>query len=455
MFRKIKERSLHLLILAFLTGLFLGINISFVASANEPAHKYLDYFHQVYQLIRTEYVDEPPTREIFFGAIKGMIKALDDPFSRFLDESAYNELKEITTGKFVGVGVEITEKDDEIVVITPIAESPAMNAGINAGDVIARVNDTPIKGKKMTDVIKLIKGIPGSRVKLSIKREGFARLIDFDIERAPIKIKSVEYTIIKEPGIGYLRIISFGSDTTRDVIKGLELFNENKIGKIIIDLRFNPGGLLESSVEISELFLKKGSLVVSTRGREGKVNVKEFKSAIDPIYNGEVVVLVNGGSASAAEILSGAIRDNKRGKLVGEKTFGKGSVQKTYNLDENIAVAITIAKYYTPSGELIHKKGITPDHVVAVEKMTEADMRNLRNMDRGKLLDKFVKEGTEYNEQTRKAFRDFLAAGKIKLSEKTADFVLKNRIMKFRKKPPYDLEFDNQLVYAVKLLGGK
>ncbi len=455
MFKKLKERHAHLLILGFMTGLFIGINVSFLSSATEPAHKYLDYFHRVYQLILTEYVDEASPKEMFYGAIRGMINSLNDPFSRFLDEKSFEDLKEMTTGKFQGVGIEITIQDGQVVVVTPIEDSPAMKAGIISGDTITSIDGKPIKGMKLEKIVKLIRGLPKSSVKLQIKREGYDEPLDFELERAPVKITSVDYNIIKEKNIGYIKIKNFGSETTRDVIKALKFINNKGISKIVIDVRNNPGGLLNSSIEISELLIEKGKTIVSTRGKEGSGRVQVFKSQSEPLYRGALIVLVNNGSASASEILSGAIRDNGRGKLLGVKTFGKGSVQKSFNLDDDIGVAITVAKYYTPSGELIHKKGIKPDYEVPMDKLSENDMKNIKIVREKKLLDQFAKKDTEYTTETRASFSQYLAKNDVSLSSRTANYILKDWINRFKKKQLYDLEFDTQLNEAIKHISGK
>jgi len=454
MFKKMKERRIHLLILTFLTGLFIGINVSFLSSATEPAHRYLDFFHRVYQLILTEYVDEASPKEMFYGAIRGMINSLNDPYSRFLDEKSFEELKEMTTGKFQGVGIEITIQNGRVVVVTPIEDSPAMKAGVLPGDIITTIDGTAVRGMKLEKIVKLIRGLPKSTVKLQVKRDGYDDLVDFELERAPVKIISVDYDIIKEKNIGYLRIKNFGSETTRDVTKALKYFGTRGVKKIILDVRNNPGGLLNASIEISELLLDRGRTIVSTRGKEGSGRVQVFKSQSEPIYRGSLIVLVNNGSASASEILSGAIRDNGRGKLLGVKTFGKGSVQKSFNLDDDIGVAITVAKYYTPSGELIHKKGIRPDFEVPIEKLSEGEIKNLKIIRDRKILEQFVKKDTDYNAETRASFRQLLAQNGVTLPDKTAHFVLKDWIYRFRKKPLYDLEFDLQLNEAIRHIGG-
>ncbi len=449
---RFNERGLHMGILGFLLGLFLGVSITVGATFEDPAHRYLDYFHRVYQIIRTEAVDLPSNKDLFYGAIQGMIKSLDDPFSRFLDEKETESLKEMTTGKFVGVGIEITQHNGDIVVVTPMEDTPAMRAGIRSGDVIAKIDGEAIKDKNLTDIIKMIKGVPGSRVKLSVRREGFDSLIDYDLERAAIKVNSVDYGMMDTGSIGYIKIKNFGSDTSTDVRKALDDFNRRKAKSIIVDLRYNPGGLLSAAVEVSSLFLSKGSVVVSTKGRDAS-SERIFRSEIDPVCNLPLVVLVNRGSASASEIFSGAMRDNKRGKLLGEKTFGKGSVQKTFSLDKDIGVAVTVAKYYTPSGELIHHKGIAPDYPVLVPDISKEDMEGLKKIDEGKILESYVTRSLNYDAVSRAGFRKILDDKKITLSERTANIALKNKISEFRKRPLYDIEFDTQLSAAVQKIG--
>ena len=328
-----------------------------------------------------------------------------------------------------------------------------LKAGIMSGDVITKINDKQAKGMKLEKIEKMIRGLPKSSVKLQIKREGFDEPLVFEMERAPVKINSVEYDMIEGGNIGYLRIKNFGSETTRDAAKALKFFNSRGAGRIVIDLRNNPGGLLSSSIEISEFFLDKGKTIVSTRGKEGSGRVQVFKSQNNQLYKHELIVLVNNGTASAAEILSAAVRDNGRGKLLGVTTFGKGSVQKSFNLDDNIGVAITVAKYYTPSGELIHKKGIKPDYIVPSEKLSAADLRNLKIVREKKLVEEFATRDINYTPQTRESFQQQLKKNGVSLSAKTADFVLRDWIYRFKKRPLYDLEFDTQLNEAIRHLG--
>jgi carboxyl-terminal processing protease len=450
MFKNFSEKRFHLTLLAFLTGLFTGISVTFISAAANSSHKYLDFFHQTYRVIISDYVDEPDSKKMFYGAIKGMIDSLDDPFTRFLNEDEISDLNELTSGRFVGIGVEVAMRDGALVVISPIQNSPAFRAGIEAGDIITSVNDRRIKDSNFNEIIKSMKGVPGSKVKITIRREGYDSEISYDLERAPIRVDSVEYAVIKEHNTGYLRIIQFGGGTTADVKKALEHFKSNGIEKLVLDLRFNPGGTIDSAVEIAELFLNRDSVIASTKGRNVYAAEKIFRSRIPMFYTGKVVVLINRGSASASELLSGALRDNKRALLVGEKSFGKGSVQTRVLMDKDIGFNITIAKYLTPSGEMIHKKGITPDKVVSFIDFEAGEEDVLNRAGTVKAIRGFVNSKTVDDLKTREEFRGYLADKGIKLSEKTAGYILKYEVARFRKSAVYDLEFDNQLNTALK-----
>ncbi len=261
----------------------------------------------------------------------------------------------------------------------------------------------------------------------------------------------MEHAIIEKDKIGYLKIKSFGSQTTSDVRKAMKIFRSENIKKLIIDVRENPGGLLPAAIEISDIFLDKGKTIVSTKGRKG--NSRIFKASSPMIFSGKVIVLVNKGSASASEILSGALRDNNRAMLLGEKTFGKGSVQIRHNLDKDISVAITAARYYTPSGAMIHKKGIMPDYKVKFFEIPKSEEKAIQKIYMNKILAGFVNTKTRYNEETKKSFIELLRDKKIELSSRTAFFLLKREINRYRKKALYDLEFDDQLKAAIKKLG--
>jgi len=452
MFKKLKERRLHLIIIAFLIGMFAGINLSNSLSANEPAHRYLDYFHQVYHYIISDYVDEVGNKEIFYGAIRGMMKALHDPYSRFLDENDFNEFKEDITGDFVGVGIEISARDGEIVLISPIEDSPAAKAGIKEGDVIEKVNDVSIKNKSVPDIVKMIRGRSDTTVKMQVRREGFDEPLELTLKRAVIHTSSVAYDMIENSDIGYLRIKIFGDDTTREVEKALKFFTAKGVSNLIVDLRGNPGGKLDDAIQISDFFLEKGKTIVTTKGRKGSGNITEAKSTSDPIYRGKVIVLVNKGSASASEILAGAIKDNNRGKLLGERTFGKGVVQRLFNLTDVIGITLTVAKYYTPSGVSIHGTGILPDIQVSSQIIPEADKKNVNIIVRDKIPELFVKTNRQYNEETKRKFQALLQERNLPVSEASANYILMTEIARYTKRPLYNLEFDTQLKEALKAI---
>jgi len=448
----LKKRSFHIIVISFLAGIFIGVNIAFNVSAQEPSFKYLDFFHQVYQLIRDEYVEQPDSKNLFYGAIRGMIASLNDPFSRFLDEQDFGQLKEETSGEFIGVGIEISAKNGDIVVVSPIEGTPAMKAGIQPGDIIYKIDNKPIKDKNINDIISLIRGKPHTKVMLSIIREGIDDPIDIELERLPIKLQSVNYAVIDNTDIGYLRIKVFSEDTSSEVKKALHYFQKNNIQKCIVDMRWNPGGLLDQAVAISDMFLPKDALIVSTKGRSGKETLQEYRSTTIPLYTGKCIILVNKGSASASEIVSGALKDNGRAKLLGEKTFGKGSVQKFFNLDEDTGITLTIAKYYTPSGVSIHGIGIQPDYTVTMATISKEEQKQINILLKEKILQNFIDKHSKYDEATRKEFKDVLEKNNIKLSDDTANFILKSEIYRFAKKPLYDLEFDNQLSEAMKII---
>lgn len=452
MIQWLRKRSFHIAFIAFLSGILIGVNIAFTVSAQEPSFKYLDYFHQVFQLIRNEYVEQPDSKNLFYGAIRGMIASLNDPFSRFLDEKEYSQLKEETSGEFIGVGIEISAKNGDIVVVSPIEGTPAMKAGIQPGDIIYKIDNKPIKNKNINDIVSMIRGKPHTKVILSIIREGIDEPIDIELERLPIKLQTVNYAVIENTGIGYIRVKVFSEDTSTEVRKALQYFQKNNINKCIIDLRWNPGGLLDQAITISDMFLPKGTMIVSTKGRSGKETLQEYRATSTPLFNGKCVILVNKGSASASEIVAGAFKDNNRAKLLGEKTFGKGSVQKFFNLDENTGVTLTIAKYYTPSGVSIHGIGIQPDYAVPMATISKEEQKQINILIKEKILEKFISTHTKYDDPTKQEFKKLLETNNIKLSDSTANYILKSEIYRFAKRPLYDLEFDNQLAEAIKII---
>ncbi len=347
----------------------LGIaTITFSAkSVAVPADTYegLKVFSDVLSLVQRDYTEKKDTKELVYNAIKGMLNKLD-PHSSFMTPDEYKEMKIDTKGVFGGVGIQIGIKDKVLTVIAPIEDTPAWRAGIKANDKIVKIEKKSTRDMSLDDAVRLMRGPRGADVTIYIMREGFTKPKAFTIKRDIIKIKSVKYKM-KEDNIGYIRISQFQENTTNEMRKAFRKLKPRKgrLRGLILDLRNNPGGLLQEAVSVSNFFLKSG-LIVYTKGRDGKENMvfKADSKGTQPDY--PIIVLVNGGSASASEIVSGALQDHKRAVILGTTTFGKGSVQTIIPLADGSALRLTTAKYYTPSGRSIQAKGIEPDIVVGV-----------------------------------------------------------------------------------------
>ncbi len=341
---------------------FSGLNSS------SSTYDELKQFTEVLDIIQRNYVKEPNSKELIYGAIKGMLNALD-PHSSFLTPDDFKELQIETKGEFGGVGIEITIKDGWLTVVSPIEDTPAYKAGIKAGDRIVKIDGKLTKDMSLTEAVKLIRGPKGTKVTLTIWREGFKEPKDFVITRSIITIRSVKAKTL-EPGYGYVRITSFQENTTSELQKALlRLEKKNKPLKgIILDLRNNPGGLLDQAVKVADVFLDKG-LIVYIKGRKERMDFKAHPNKHTHAY--PIVVLVNEGTASAAEIVAGALQDQHRALLIGTTTFGKGSVQTIIPLEDGSAIRLTTALYYTPSGRCIQATGIKPDLLLKEGKITE------------------------------------------------------------------------------------
>lgn len=357
-----------LLVVLFAVAFFLGLALRptlpvSAASSDDDLYKELKLFSQVLDLVQRSYVKEVTPKELIYGAIQGMLSNLD-AHSSFLKPDDYKELQIETKGSFTGIGIEITIRDGILTVVAPIEGTPAWKAGLKSGDKIIKINGKPTKGMSLIEAVKLLRGPKGTKVTISILRKGWSELKDITLVRDVIPIKSVRaYTI--EPGYGYIRITNFQEKTPRELIKALEkLEKENKPMKgLIIDLRNNPGGLLDAAVRVADEFLDHG-LIVYTKGRLKQQDLRFEATPNKRKHPYPIVVLVNEGSASASEIVAGALQDQHRAILVGTRTFGKGSVQTIIPLPDGSAVRLTTAQYYTPSGRSIQAKGIEPDVVV-------------------------------------------------------------------------------------------
>lgn len=315
-------------------------------------------------LIGVDYVEQVKVKDLIYGAVKGMMGTLDD-YSQFLDPEGFREITEETRGEFGGIGIEIGVRQGVLTVISPIEDTPAFRAGIKSGDRVVKIDDSSTMDMTLDDAVKMLRGEPGSSIKLVMIREGEDKLLEFDITRAIIKVKSIKETRLIDGDIGYIKISEFQERTGYDVKSAIKNLKEEGAKSLIIDVRNNPGGLLDSSVETADLFLPQGAMIVYTEGRDPSKRM-EFKARKKTEFDDmALVVLVNKGSASAAEIFAGAVKDNKRGLIIGEQTFGKGSVQTVIPLKDGSALRITTAAYYTPSGKNLRDKGVDPD--IAVE----------------------------------------------------------------------------------------
>lgn len=328
--------------------------------ASKDIYDNLDIFASGLALVQRDYVDEVEPQKIIYGALKGMMGALD-PHSQFLDQEAYREMQVDTEGEFGGLGIEITVEDNFLTVVSAIEGTPAFSAGILPKDRVLKIEGKSTKDMTLEDAVKKLRGKPGSKIHLTIMRK--KEILEFEMERAVIKIESITAVQLLENQIGYVRISEFQERTGEDLQKGVQSLQEKNLEGLILDLRSNPGGLLQASVDVANLFVKKGSLIVSTKGRKPTQNMT-FTAKQDAVFHMPLIVMVNGGSASAAEIVAGAIQDLKRGIIVGEKSFGKGSVQSVIPLKDGSALKLTTAKYFTPSGKTIQSVGIQPDVVV-------------------------------------------------------------------------------------------
>ncbi len=373
-------RNLPLLALGLTLGVLLSLGQGVLAEKNDSAALPLEElrtFAEVFEKIKNDYVEPVQDKELLNHAIRGMLSGLD-PHSSYLEPEAYKELRVGTTGEFGGLGIEVTMEDGFVKVVAPIDDTPAERAGVKAGDLIIRLDDTPVKGMTLNEAVKVMRGKPGSKIVLTIIRDGQQQPLKVTIVRDVIKVRSVKARTL-EPGYGYVRITQFQSrtgDNLRSAISRLKRENDNKLQGVVLDLRNNPGGVLSAAVSVADAFLHKGS-IVSTDGRIADSELKFNAKPTDVLKGAPVVVLVNGGSASASEIVAGALQDHKRAVIIGNKTFGKGSVQTILPMDNGAALKLTTARYFTPAGRSIQAEGITPDIELEDLKVARADEKSV------------------------------------------------------------------------------
>lgn len=328
---------------------------------------------EIFGKVKEEYVEDVKDEKLIENAIRGMLSGLD-PHSSYLNPEDFKELQVGTSGEFGGLGIEVTMEDGFVKVVSPIDDTPAQRAGVQAGDVIIRLDDSPVKGMSLNDAVKIMRGKPGTDIILTIVREGEEKPLTIEITRDIIKVKSVKSRTLEE-GYGYLRITNFQSHTNDHLVKAISKLkkeNGDKLKGMVLDLRNNPGGVLGAAVDVSDAFLEKG-MIVYTEGRAKDAELKYNATPEDLLKGAPMVVLINGGSASASEIVAGALQDHKRAIVMGSRSFGKGSVQTIFPMSNESAVKLTTARYFTPSGRSIQAEGIEPDIPVEKLKVAEAE----------------------------------------------------------------------------------
>lgn len=329
----------------------------------DDLYSQIELFSYALTTIQADYVDEITPQNLIYGSLKGMLSTLD-PHSQFLDPEEYKELRTETEGKFGGLGVEISIRDGLLTVITPIEGTPAWEAGIKAGDRIVKIEDELTKDMTLSDAVKKLRGKPETDITITILREEEYKILEVTITREVIHIQDVKHTQILKDDIGYVRLVEFREDSHAEFRKALDKLKADGAKALILDLRNNPGGLLNVAIKITEEFVPAGEIIVSTKGRRYSQNTETKSNNRDHYFDWPMVVLINQGSASGSEILAGALKDNKRAIILGEQSFGKGSVQSVIPLPDGSGLRLTTSKYFTPSGVSIHGTGITPDIIV-------------------------------------------------------------------------------------------
>ena len=330
-----------------------------VNSAEIDIYKKIDLFGEVLEKINKEYVDEINQSESMDSAINGLLQSLD-PYSSYMSPEIFEEMQTETSGEFGGLGIEVSMEAGVVKVITPIDDTPASKAGLKAGDYIVKINDIQVQGKSLSEAVDLMRGPVGSGIELTVRRRGAKKALTFNVVREIIEVQSVKSELL-ENNIGYLRLTSFNDNSSQQIKKQIKKLKKNKnLNSYILDLRNNPGGLLSQAIKISDFFLENGE-IVSTKSRKKSENRKWFAKKGDILDGKTLLVLINYGSASASEIVAGALKDHKRAILVGENSYGKGSVQSIIPLKNKGAIRLTVAKYYLPSGKSISEVGVRPD----------------------------------------------------------------------------------------------
>ena len=352
--------------------IFIISPLNLVSSTENNIYKKIDLFGEVLEKINKEYVDEINQSESMDSAINGLLQSLD-PYSAYMSPEIFNEMQTETSGEFGGLGIEVSMESGVVKVISPIDDTPASKAGIKAGDYIIKIDGVQVQGKSLSEAVDLMRGPVGSSISLTVRRIGQKKALNFDIVREIIEIRSVRAELLKK-NVGYIRLTSFNENSSEQIKGQIKKFEKDqKVNSYILDLRNNPGGLLSQAIRISDFFLDNGE-IVSTKSRKASENRKWFAKRGDLIDGKTLIVLINYGSASASEIVAGALKDHKRAIILGENSYGKGSVQSIIPLENKGAIRLTVAKYYLPSGKSISEVGVSPD----IEINEESDLFRIK-----------------------------------------------------------------------------
>lgn len=420
-----------------------------------------DYYERLLkttlQYLDDYYVDSENTdlQKLYYGAIQGMFKATGDPYTVLLEPDVLKSLMESIQGEFEGIGAYVGIKDNRVMVISPIEGTPAYRAGVKAGDVIMKIGDKDTENMKLEEAVSLLRGPANTRVLVEIYRKGMPDYLKITIERKKIEVPSVRSSVLKD-GTGYLKITNFAENTPEETRKALDDFKKKQVSRMVIDLRYDPGGSLDSVIEIADLFLEKG-LIVYTVGKKPE-DTKKFYSSNETYISPKLpmAVLINKGSASASEILAGALKDRKRAVILGEKSYGKGTVQNVFKLldkDQMLGLKITIAKFYTPGGYVIEKNGIEPDIKVDMPKMTPEEEFAAQKLIESKEIQKFVaRNPKEIPARELELFKKSLEEKGIKLKDLFIKKLIREEQAYGNGPEMVDLEYDTQLKKALEVL---
>ncbi len=398
----------------------------------------LELFTRVMEVVKDKYLEDVDRQDLIYGALHGMLSSLD-PYSQFMEPEIYSEMKVETKGQFGGLGIEITIRDDVLTVITPIEDTPASRVGLLPGDKIVKIEDESTRKITLMKAVKKLRGEPGTDVNITVLRPGEKEFLEFTITRAIIKIDSVKEARLIEDKIGYIRLSQFQENTVEEFDDALEDLEVEGMNALVLDLRYNPGGLLSTSIKVADRFLEKGKVIVQTRGRNDVIEMEVKSTSRNVLPDIPIVVLINEGSASGSEIVAGALRDNNRAVLVGNTTFGKGSVQSVLPLSEDSAIRLTTGRYYTASHRAIEDEGIEPDIKVIMTDKEKADFYLKKYRALEELEEKIKEAEAEEGGETEAEAGETDAAGEIEGEEETVE---KEEV------------FDPQLSAAVDILKG-